>query len=119
MHHVMDGYRLIRGQFDFSAEVILWHHRFQHNGYPADMPALLHEYSQGTRVMIQFYGRLLALADGFDAFHRVNEKYTPVDGPVGEWIREKMLEHNPDQRVLVQELYDASVFTTYTYSETQ
>ncbi len=116
MAHVMDGYRLIRGHFDFSAEVILWHHRFQSNSYPMDLPIPLHDYSQGTKVMIPFFGRMLALADSFDALHRVNDKHTPADGPVGEWIKTKMLEHNPDQRVLIQELYNASIFTTYTYA---
>ena len=110
--HVMDGYRLIRGQFEFSAEVILWHHRFQPNSYPAELPGPLHEYSQGTKVMIPLFGRILALADQFDATHRINDKFTAGPSAVGEWVKEQMFKHNPDQRVLIQELYDADIFTT-------
>ncbi len=116
MNHVMDGYRLIRGEFDFSAEVILWHHRFQANAYPETSPPLLHEYSSGTRVLIPFFGRALALADQFDALHRVNDKFV-VDGKlsIGETVKQRMLEHNPDQRSLVAELFDAGIFTTETW----
>ena len=115
--HVMDGYRLIRGQFDFSAEVILWHHRFQPNSYPAENPLLLHEYSQGTKIMIPLFGRLLALSDQYDALHRLNERFSAEkDEEVGFWIRKQMLEQNPDQAGLISELYEADIFTTKTFS---
>lgn len=107
--HVMDGYRLIRDKFDFSAEVILWHHKFQRAGYPTELPPPLHDYSLGTRVMIPFYGRLLSLADTFDALHRVNDKHGPL---TGEQIKAKMFEFNPDQETLVDELFGNDVFTT-------
>ncbi|OGZ66803.1 MAG: hypothetical protein A3C58_00920 [Candidatus Staskawiczbacteria bacterium RIFCSPHIGHO2_02_FULL_34_10] len=82
MNHVMDGYRLIRDKFDFSTEIILWHHRFQPRGYPKEMSTLLHKYCEGTKVMIPWYGRMLCLADTFDAFHRVNDKHgdMPITG---------------------------------------
>jgi putative nucleotidyltransferase with HDIG domain len=107
--HVMDGYRLIRDKFDFSAEVILWHHKFQRAGYPDVLPPPLHEYSLATQVMIPFYGRLLSLADTFDALHRVNEKHGPL---TGDQIKIKMFEFNPDQKKLLGELFDNGVFTT-------
>jgi len=109
--HVMDGYRLIRGSFDFSAEIILWHHRFQPRCYPAEMPKLLHNYSEGTKVMIALFGRLLSLADQFDALHRVNDRFTAEKVSVGEWVKNCMLEHNPDMKVLIEELYKAKIFT--------
>lgn len=112
--HVLDGHRLIHGHFDFTAEVILWHHRFQAGGYPKKMPAPLHEYSEGTKTMIAFYGRILALADCFDALHRVNDKFGAL---TGEQVEEKMIALNRDQRVLVEELYNAGVLTTYVVSE--
>jgi putative nucleotidyltransferase with HDIG domain len=110
--HVMDGYRMIRGQFDFSAEVILWHHRFQSKGYPQRLPNPLHSYGRGTKMLIAMYGRILALVDCFDALHRVNDKHkgSPM---TGKEIKDKMLELNPDQRFLINELYDAGVFTTH------
>src|SRR3989344_6127861 len=78
--HVVDGYRLIRDYFDFSAEIILWHHRFQKGGYPETLPPPLHGYSEGTKAMIPLYGRMLALADAFDALHRVNSKFGLLTG---------------------------------------
>lgn len=115
MHpHVMLGYRLIRDRFDFSAEVILWHHRFQFGGYPGGHIPLLHDYSLGTKVMIPFHGRLLALADFYDALHRVNDHSGEVKGLTGEEIKEQMLKHNQDQQQLIEALYEANVFTTHT-----
>ena len=111
MSHVMDGYRLIRDKFDFSAEIVLWHHRFQPRGYPAQMPAALHEYCEGTKIMIPMYGRMLSLADTFDALHRVNDKHG-VSSLDGNQIKEKMLSFHPDQRILVADLFKDGIFTT-------
>ena len=108
--HVLDGYRTLRGCLDFTAEVIIWHHWFQLNGYPDVIPPPLHEYSRGTKVNIAYYGRLLALADCYDAFHRVNDKFGAL---TGEEIKTRMLESNPDQRHLVNELYEAGIFSTH------
>jgi len=110
MGHVMDGYRLIRDKFDFSAEIILWHHRFQPRGYPAQMPEALHGYSQGTQIMIPVYGRMLSLADTFDALHRVNDKHGDI--PItGAEIEQKMLTFHPDQKILVADLFKDGIFT--------
>lgn len=107
--HVLDGYRMIRGRFDFSAEVILWHHRFQvGGGYPKELPAPLHDYEEGTKMMITLYGRILSLADCFDALHRINDKFGIL---TGEQIKEKMLTFNRDQQFLIEELYSAGIFT--------
>ena len=115
MSHVVDGYRLLRGQFDFTAEIILWHHRFQPNSYPALMPPPIHDYGAGTRVMIPMFGRILAIADQYDACHRVNER-TPADRTkIGETIKEQMIAGNPDQRVLIEELNALDVLTTRVY----
>ncbi len=110
MQHVMDGYRLIRDKFDFSAAIILWHHRFQKAGYPQEFPSALHEYCEGTKVMIPWFGRMLALADCFDAIHRVNDKFDSTQEFTRELVREKMLQYNSDQKVLISELYEAKVF---------
>lgn len=32
--HVVDGYRMLRGCFDFSADTMVRHHSFQRDGYP-------------------------------------------------------------------------------------
>jgi len=109
--HIIDGYRLLRDHFDFTAEVILWHHRFQPNRYPETFPEPLHEYSEGTRVMIPLFGRLLSLCDVFDALHRVNSRCDGVP-LTGEKIKSLMLSHHSDQRVLIEEAYKRNIFTT-------
>src|SRR3989344_7455982 len=102
MHHVMDGYRLVRDKFDFSAEIILWHHRFQPRKYPEQMPPLLRDYSEGTKILIPMYGRMLSLADTFDALHRVNDKHGGVITD-GNYIKEKMLACHKDLKILVRD----------------
>lgn len=120
--HVMDGYRIIRGRFDFTAEVIVFHQRFQEAGYPDELPPPLHEYSDETKAMIVVYGRLLALADVFDALHRINNKFGAL---TGEEIKEKMLTLGVNKKAkspfkqLVIDLYDAEIFTTWLVTDNQ
>jgi len=112
--HVLDSYRLLRGNLDFTAEVILWLHKFQKQGYPKKLPKLLHNYSLGTRALIPFYGRLVSLADCYDALHRVNEKFGKLQELSEEEIREKMFELNPDQKILIGNLYGAGILANKT-----
>ncbi len=107
--HVMDSYRLLRDKFKFSAEIVLWHHRFQKNAYPLELPPLLDKYSEGTKVLIQEYGRVLAIADVYDAMHRKNNKFEEGESITGEQIREKMLEFNSDRKELIEELYNVGI----------
>lgn len=113
--HVMKGYELLRDTFDFSAEVILLHHRFQSRQYPEQLPEPLHEYADETQNLIQTYGRILALADVYDALHRVNEKFGGLQAFSGQQVKEQMLRMNPDEVALVEELFAAGVFTTAVY----
>lgn len=113
--HVMDGYRMLAGRFDFTAEIIKWHHRFQRAGYPRRLPRLLHSYCDGTKVKIAWFGRLLALADVYDALHRVNFHDGEKKVLTGEEIKAKMLLYNPDEKELVENLYKAGVLTTTTF----
>ena len=108
--HVLDSYDMVRGRFDFSAEVITWHHKFQKNGYPKVVPPALHGYSEGTKLLIPEYGRILALADVYDALHRVNDKFGEKRALSDDEIMEKMLELNLDRKALVVDLYNADVF---------
>ncbi len=109
--HVMDGYRLLRGRFDMSAEIILWHHRFQENGYPETLPPFLHPYRQTTQLLIREYGRIVALADVYDALHRVDGKFGEARALTDAEIRDKMFEYNPDRKKLVAALYEARILT--------
>lgn len=110
--HVMDGYRLLRGRFDITAEIILWHHRFQENGYPEELPPFLHNYRKTMRLLIREYGRIVALADVYDALHRVDAKFGKKEALTEEKIKEKMLELNPDRKKLVLALYGANILIT-------
>ena len=107
--HVIDSYRLLRDKFDFSAEIILWHHRFQKNAYPIELPSSLHVYSEGTKVLIQEYGRILAIADVYDALHRKNDKFEEGESLTREQIREKMLEFSKDRKELIEQLYNVGI----------
>lgn len=110
--HVESGYKLLRDKFDFTAEVILMHHRFQTRPYPEESPQPLHEYSEDTKALIKEYGRILAMADVYDALHRINDKHGVKRSLSGEEIREQMLSLNPDRTELIEQLYTAGVFTT-------
>ena len=107
--HVLDGYRLLRGRFDVTAEIVLWHHRFQENGYPEALPPFLHNYRETTQLLIREYGRIVALADVYDALHRIDAKFGVKEALTGERIKEKMLELNPDRKKLVLALYKAEI----------
>lgn len=108
--HVMDSYRLLRDRFDFTAEVILWHHRFQERGYPKVLPPPLHEYRDAGKSLIVEYGRILALADVYDALHRANSKHASGRALSDAEVFEKMIEYNPDRVTLVRALYSAGIF---------
>ncbi len=108
-NHVLDGYRLLRGRFDFTAEAMLWHHKFQDDGYPDVLPQYLHNYRQTTKLLIREYGRIVAIADVYDALHRVNEKEGEARALAPSEIKEKMFVYNPDRRKLITALYDANI----------
>lgn len=106
--HVLAGYEILKGRFDFAAEIMLWHHKFQKNGYPEVLPPPLHEYSAATKVLIVEYGRILALADVYDALHRPNKKF---GGDISrQRIQELMFQFNPDRIQLISQLYQAEIF---------
>lgn len=109
--HVMDGYRMIRGRFDLSAETMVRHHSFQPDGYPKRLPKFLHAYSPTTKLLIVECARIVALADVYDALHRVNDKFGEKKALTGSKIKELMLEFNPDKTKLVADLYEANILT--------
>lgn len=107
--HVLDGFRLLRDRFDFSAHVIVWHHKFQTRGYPKELPAALQPFSEETLDKAREYGKLLMVADVFDAMHRVNTA-TGGKALTAEEIREQMLKLQPELLGdLVPRLYEKGV----------
>ncbi len=106
--HVVDGYRIIRGRFDFSGAIMLWHHRFQANGYPLRMPRPLHNFSDQTKHLIYKHGRILAMADVYDALHRPNTRHGALSG---REIKIKMLQYHEQDKDFVLSLYNNGVLT--------
>lgn len=70
--HATSGFMLLRDRFDFTAHVVVQHHSFQARKYPAFLPDLLHAFSLETIAKMKLCARILAVADVFDALHRVN-----------------------------------------------
>ncbi len=107
--HPVDGYRLLRGIHDFSARILLYHHKYVGEGYPEQIPQSCIDFSEGSAVNIRFYARIVGLIDFNDAMmHRENEKFGGV--PTREQGREIMLKHNPDQSYFINQLYDNNIF---------
>jgi response regulator RpfG family c-di-GMP phosphodiesterase len=109
--HVMDGYRTLRGRFDFTAETMVRHHSFQYDRYPKKLPPFLHSYSATTKKLIIEYGRIVALADVYDALHRVNDKFGEKRALSGEEIKVLMFELNGDKTELVSDLYETGILS--------
>lgn len=107
--HVMDGYRILMGRFDFTADTMVLHHTFQINGYPGELPPYLHPYSEETQFLIVEHGRILALADVYDALHRENDKFGEKRRLSDAEIREQMFTLNPDREKLVEDLYKVGI----------
>jgi HD-GYP domain-containing protein (c-di-GMP phosphodiesterase class II) len=107
--HVLDGFRMLRDRFDFTAHVIVWHHRFQSSGYPAELPAALQPFSEATLEKAKEYGKLLMVADVFDAMHRINSATGGV-ALTSEEIKARMLKLHPELLGdLVPRLYEKGV----------
>lgn len=106
--HVLDGFRILRDRFDFTAHVIAWHHRHQRRPYPAELPEPLQPFSGETLVQIERCGWLLAMADVYDALHRVNSA-TGGDALSEGEIRERMHESFKEVPAIVDDLYASGV----------
>lgn len=113
MHHVQRhvtfGWRRLRGSFDFTADIIVQHHRFQENGYPKHLPHKLGKYSEVTKLLILDCARIVALADVYDALHRVDSKFGEARPLRQEEIKEKMFELNSDKEELIIALYKEGI----------
>lgn len=109
--HVLDGFRMLRDRLDFTAQVIVQHHRFQGSrSYPKELPPAPAPFSQETLDKAKHYAQILALADVFDALHRVNSSSGGKALSSAE-IHEKMFQFHPADVHLIAELYDAGIFS--------
>src|SRR5271157_2226175 len=72
--HVQYGWDMLNQVHDWTAHIIVRHHQFGPNPYPATLPPLP-EHLKDKAAMIQTAARLLAMADYYDALkHRNNDK---------------------------------------------
>ncbi|MBR9706020.1 HD domain-containing protein [Candidatus Pacearchaeota archaeon] len=115
--HVLYGYKLLKDIHPFSAAVLLFHHYFQENKYPKHLPANWDNgYTEGEKALIKYCGRLLSIADTYDAMTtRTNNKFVEdgterVKKLTPEEAREKMFATNKDQTFLIEQLYKEEIF---------
>jgi len=106
--HPVYGYWLLRNIHDFSAEVILRHHRFQEESYPAVLPEPKVPFDGETNKLVERYARLLALVDFYDAAATRKDKKNRQLNPTE--IRHIVTKSHPDQKDLIDELYEAGIF---------
>ncbi|MFC1696929.1 HD-GYP domain-containing protein [Nanoarchaeota archaeon] len=110
--HSKYSYDLLRGVHEFSAEIALRHHKFQENGYPKTMPIPKVPYKEGTKVMINFYARILGVIDFYDAITtRKNDKFGEVELLDRDKAKSILLSKNQDQRYLIEDLYTNEIFS--------
>jgi putative nucleotidyltransferase with HDIG domain len=113
--HVMNGYNILKGIHDFSAEILLWHHYFKpHDPYPTDaeMKDLQSNLPDNLRKRSKEYGLMLAFSDVYDAMlTRKNSKYGRLIKPAESerFMLEAFKEHNMSHKEILQELYDKGV----------
>jgi HD-GYP domain-containing protein (c-di-GMP phosphodiesterase class II) len=108
--HVAIGYELVKSKFDLSAKIIAVHHEFQKDNYPEKLPFSVNDCSFKERSLILRYGRVVAVADFYDALHRENSKFGKRRQLTKEEIREKMFTLNPDCKGLIRGLYRGNIF---------
>ena len=111
--HPKEGYVLLKEIHSFSSEVLLRHHLFQENSYPEVLPHLPEEFSRATEVMINYFSRVLALVDFYDALvSRKNQKF--VKGKqrflTKRESRQIIIENNKDQEYFIEKLYKKRIF---------
>ena len=105
--HVEYGFRLLRQVHEWTAHIIVRHHRFGKRPYPAELP--MTQLSGGELAKtFDLYARLLALADYYDALTtRDNDKFGRQLS--ADEKRDLYLRENADQKELILELIKAGV----------
>lgn len=111
--HPIDGYGLLKNIHDFSARILLFHHRYFGEGYPKKIPHSEINFCKGSEANIMYYARILGLIDFYDAVtHRKNDKFSPGNPrlPTEEEAKKIILKNNHDQKYFINELYAAGIF---------
>lgn len=109
--HPVYSYQLLRGVHDFSADIVVRHHKHQPDAYPENLPDYSKPYNQATRATIDFYARILALADFYDAAStRINEKHGEKKALTKAEIKTLMFVQHPHFKKLINDLYQNGIF---------
>lgn len=103
--HSLYGYYLLRGVHDFSAEIILRHHRYISEGYPKRLPRSKISYSETDKKLIEHYAKVLAIIDFYDAAStRKNKKFREKS------VRKLLVRHFPAEIEMINICYDKLIF---------
>ena len=89
----------------FTAEVILRHHQYQKNPYPAILPPLPEQFDNPiTRSKIKLYSLLLSICDFDEAYHaRKNHKYDSQPSNTADYLQ-FMIQQKPMAASAIQKL---------------
>lgn len=108
--HPMAGHDLLAGIHEFTAAIIVRHHRYQAKPYPEILPQPKAKFSEETMNQIEMYARLLSVVDFYDAaITRDNEKFGGRVNANAVNIKELFRQHKPDDFETAKELIDCGV----------
>ena len=105
--HLADSYEaLAKEGMALTAGAVILHHTFQPNPYPEEIPEPDSHLPEHLVKIQPVLGRVIALADFYDASHRKDSDGNLSD----EEIKAKVYELNPDLTEIIDELYSRGVF---------
>jgi len=112
--HPLNTFRLVSGVFDFSAQVALRHHKHQVNAYPDVLPLSKIPYSNETMNKIDFYSKIISIADFFDAvISRKNDKFSNQEKLSLDNIIDIMIKNYPEMKDIIIKLRKSDVFDNH------
>lgn len=106
--HPLDSYEaLVREGMALTAGAVVLHHTFQPDPYPEEIPEPNSQLPEHLVRLQPVIGRVIALADFYDASHRKDS-----DGDLSaEQIKAKIYKAHPDLVELLDRLYAEGVFS--------
>lgn len=106
--HVKYGWDMLNQVHDWTAHIIVRHHRFGAHPYPKELPPLP-EYLKDKEDMINMAARLLAMADYYDALTNRNNDKNGAKPLTPSQKRDIYLKDNADQKELAELLISLGV----------
>jgi HD-GYP domain-containing protein (c-di-GMP phosphodiesterase class II) len=108
--HPLDTFKILNGKHNFSAIISLMHHYWQEHCYPEELPDLPEPFSQKTRATLEFYAKIVAIADFYDAAStRENEKFGERRKLGCEEVKDLLLGAHGDLEGTIIGLYDEGI----------